>query len=57
MARAPLRETLAAAILLGAGWDGTTPLVDVEIHLVAVDKANKLTRLPANVVAMARLKA
>jgi putative N6-adenine-specific DNA methylase len=26
--RAPLRETLAAALLLGAGWDGTTPLVD-----------------------------
>lgn len=28
VAKAPLRETLAAAILLGAGWDGTTPLVD-----------------------------
>ena len=26
--KAPLRETLAAAILLGAGWDGSTPLVD-----------------------------
>lgn len=26
--RAPLRETLAAALLLGAGWEGTTPLVD-----------------------------
>ena len=26
--KAPLRETLAAALLLGAGWDGTTPLVD-----------------------------
>lgn len=33
---------------------GTTPLVEVEIHLVAVDKNNKLTRLPANVIAMAR---
>lgn len=33
---------------------GTTPLVEVEIHLVAVDKQNKLTRLPANVIAMAR---
>jgi putative N6-adenine-specific DNA methylase len=27
-AKAPLRETLAAAMLLGAGWDGRTPLVD-----------------------------
>jgi putative N6-adenine-specific DNA methylase len=27
-AKAPLRETLAAAMLLGANWDGTTPLVD-----------------------------
>lgn len=28
LAKAPLRETLAAAVLLGAGWTGTTPLVD-----------------------------
>lgn len=27
-AKAPLRETLAAAMLLGANWDGQTPLVD-----------------------------
>ncbi|MBS1241551.1 MAG: methylase, partial [Gemmatimonadetes bacterium] len=27
-AKAPLRETLAAAMLLGAGWDPRTPLVD-----------------------------
>ena len=27
-AKAPLRETLAAAMLLGAGWTGETPLVD-----------------------------
>ncbi len=27
-ARAPLRETLAAAMILAAGWDGSTPLVD-----------------------------
>ena len=26
--KAPLRETLAAAVLLAAEWDGTTPLVD-----------------------------
>jgi putative N6-adenine-specific DNA methylase len=28
IAKAPLRETLAAAMILGIGWDGTTPLVD-----------------------------
>lgn len=28
IAKAPLRETLAAAMLLGANWDGTSPLVD-----------------------------
>jgi putative N6-adenine-specific DNA methylase len=28
LAKAPLRETLAAAILLGAGWKGDTPLAD-----------------------------
>lgn len=27
-AKAPLRETLAAAMLQACGWDGTTPLVD-----------------------------
>jgi putative N6-adenine-specific DNA methylase len=28
LAKAPLRETLAAAMLLAAEWDGTTPLTD-----------------------------
>ncbi len=28
LAKAPLRETLAAAVLLGAGWSGETPLTD-----------------------------
>jgi putative N6-adenine-specific DNA methylase len=27
-AKAPLRETLAAAMLVGAGWDGSAPLID-----------------------------
>lgn len=27
-AKAPLRETLAAAIIIAAGWDGSTPLID-----------------------------
>src|SRR2546421_582713 len=26
LAKAPLRETLAAAVLLGSGWDGRAPL-------------------------------
>ncbi len=26
--KAPLRETLAAGLLLSSGWDGTTPLID-----------------------------
>ena len=33
---------------------GAAPLVEVEIHLVAVDGENKLTRLPEDVIAMAR---
>ncbi len=28
IAKAPVRETMAAAMLLGSGWDGSTPLVD-----------------------------
>jgi putative N6-adenine-specific DNA methylase len=28
VAKAPMRETLAAALLLGSGWRGATPLVD-----------------------------
>jgi putative N6-adenine-specific DNA methylase len=28
VAKAPLRETLAAAMLLGSGWDGAAPLLD-----------------------------
>ena len=28
VAKAPMRETLAAAMLLGSGWDGSVPLVD-----------------------------
>ncbi|WP_420129743.1 THUMP domain-containing class I SAM-dependent RNA methyltransferase [Longimicrobium sp.] len=28
LARAPLRETLAASMLLGSGWDGASPLLD-----------------------------
>ncbi len=28
VAKAPLRETLAAAMLMGMGWDGSVPLID-----------------------------
>ena len=28
VAKAPMRETLAAAMLLGSGWDGSVPLID-----------------------------
>ncbi|HEX5872513.1 MAG TPA: hypothetical protein VFY65_18920, partial [Longimicrobium sp.] len=28
LARAPLRETLAASMLIGSGWDGRSPLLD-----------------------------
>lgn len=33
---------------------GASPLVQTKIHLVTVDKDNKLVKLPADVVAMAR---
>jgi tol-pal system-associated acyl-CoA thioesterase len=33
---------------------GASPLVEVEIHLVAVDRDNKLIRLPADVIGMVR---
>lgn len=55
-AKAPLRETLAAAMLIGAGWDPTTPLIDpfcgsgtiaIEAALMAVGRApNSNRRLP-----------
>ena len=55
-AKAPLRETLAAAMLLGAGWDPATPLVDpfcgsgtiaIEAALMAAGRApNGRRRLP-----------
>jgi putative N6-adenine-specific DNA methylase len=47
-AKAPLRETLAAGMLLAAGWDGTTPLLDpfcgagtivIEAALLALKRA------------------
>lgn len=52
-ARAPLRETLAAALLLAAGWSGETPLCDplcgsgtipIEAALLAMRRAPGLSR-------------
>ena len=52
-AKAPLRETLAAAVLMAAGWRGDTPLVDpmcgagtipIEGALLAREMAPGLTR-------------
>ena len=53
VAKAPLRETLAAAMLMGAEWDGTTPLLDpmcgsgtlpIEAALIARNEAPGLAR-------------
>lgn len=50
---APMRETLAAAVLMGAGYDGTTPLVNpmcgsgtlaIEAALIAAGRAPGLLR-------------
>lgn len=52
-AKAPLRETLAAAVLTLAGWDGTTPLLDpacgagtiaIEAAMIAQRRAPGLDR-------------
>ncbi|HET9751412.1 MAG TPA: RNA methyltransferase [Myxococcales bacterium] len=52
-ARAPLRETLAAALLLSAGWSGDTPLCDplcgsgtiaIEAALIAMRRAPGIGR-------------
>ena len=37
VARAPLRETLAAAMLLGIGWQGQAPLVDQLLREIGID--------------------
>jgi len=52
-AKAPLRETLAAAMLVGTGWDGSAPLIDpmcgsgtipIEAALLARRMAPGMTR-------------
>jgi putative N6-adenine-specific DNA methylase len=52
-AKAPLRETLAAAMVLSSGWDGRAPLCDplcgsgtiaIEAALIAADRAPGLDR-------------
>lgn len=53
VAKAPVRETLAAALILGSGWDGTMPLIDpfcgsgtipIEAALIATNTAPGLSR-------------
>jgi putative N6-adenine-specific DNA methylase len=48
VAKAPLRETLAAAMLLGAGWRGDTPLVDPMCGsgTIAIEGALVARRIP-----------
>ena len=49
LARAPLRPTLAAALLAAAGWDGSTPLVDpfCGSGTIAIEAARLAAGLPA----------
>jgi putative N6-adenine-specific DNA methylase len=49
---APLRETLAAALLELSGWDGTTPLVDpmCGAGTIAIEAALKATRRPPGLI-------
>ena len=48
VARAPLRETLAAAMLLGARWDPATPLIDPMCGsgTIAIEGAMLARRIP-----------
>lgn len=48
LAKAPLRENLAAAVLLAAGWDGTAPLVDplCGSGTIAIEAALLARRIP-----------
>jgi putative N6-adenine-specific DNA methylase len=48
-AKAPLRETLAAAMLAAAGWDGTAPLIDPMCGsgTIPIEAALLARRIPA----------
>ncbi len=56
LARAPMRETLAAAILLAAGWDGETPLLDpfCGSGTIPVEAALLARRIPPGLAAADR---
>lgn len=47
-AKAPLRETLAAALLISSGWDGASPLVDpfCGSGTIAIEAALMARRIP-----------
>lgn len=48
-AKAPLRPTIAAALLTASGWDGTTPLVDpfCGSGTIAIEAARRARGIPA----------
>ena len=48
-AKAPLRETLAAAMLTASGWNGSTPLHDpfCGAGTIVIEAARRLRRIPA----------
>ena len=48
-AKAPLRETLAAAMLTASGWDGAAPLHDpcCGAGTIVIEAARRLRRIPA----------
>jgi putative N6-adenine-specific DNA methylase len=50
-AKAPLRETLAAAILVGSGWDGAAPLLDPMCGsgTIPIEAARLARRMPPGV--------
>jgi len=50
-AKAPLRETLAAAMLAGSGWDGSAPLVDPMCGsgTIPIEAARLARRIPPGI--------
>ncbi|HEX6069184.1 MAG TPA: hypothetical protein VFZ18_05155, partial [Longimicrobiaceae bacterium] len=56
VARAPLRETLAAAMLLGIGWQGQAPLIDplCGSGTIPIEAALLARRIPPGLASAAR---
>ena len=51
VAKAPLRETLAAGMIVGSGWDGVSPLLDpfCGSGTIAIEAAQMAHRIPPGV--------